>query len=166
MKGEFLSSLIKWCYASFYGSGITYNEPFYIPQIGALWFLLALFWSSIFLKKILDYDKDVRFLIVALLHDFYTNKDLEGNSSVKKLGLHPSYALQNILQYYELNEVQQDIIETHMFPCNIKIPKYKESWLVSGVDKIVGTYEMLRFKISLYAGMYSIFLFELIRIPR
>ncbi|MGN1337712.1 MAG: acyltransferase family protein [Candidatus Coprovivens sp.] len=70
MKGEFLSSLIKWCYASFYGSGITYNEPFYIPQIGALWFLLALFWSSIFLKKILDYNKDVRFLIVAFIFLF------------------------------------------------------------------------------------------------
>ena len=102
----------------------------------------------------------------ALLHDFYTDKDLEGNSSTKKLSIHPNVALENALKYYDLDPIGQDIIKTHMFPCNLDIPKYKESWLVSGVDKAVGTYEMLRFKASLYAGIYLLFLFELIKLPR
>lgn len=102
----------------------------------------------------------------ALLHDFYTNEDFNNSNSIKKLGEHPNIALENSLKYYELNDVQQDIIKSHMFPCTKQIPKYKESWLVSGVDKVVGTYEMLRYKVSLYLGIYLLFLFEVIRLPR
>ncbi len=102
----------------------------------------------------------------ALLHDFYVDKDLASEHSYEKLGEHPDVALQNSLKYFELDEVQQDIIKSHMFPCTNVIPKYKESWLVSAVDKTVSTYEMLRFKASLYAGIYLLFLFEVIRLPR
>ena len=102
----------------------------------------------------------------ALLHDFYINKDLKDENGVQKLHNHPDKALENSLKYYDLNNVQQDIIKSHMFPCNLNVPKYKESWLVSGIDKIVGTYEILRFKTSLYIGIYILFLFEVIRLPR
>ena len=101
----------------------------------------------------------------ALLHDFYVNDDLTG-SGAKRLGTHPEAALENSLKYYELDNIQKDIIKSHMFPCNLTIPKYKESWLVSTVDKVVGTYEMLRFKTSLYSGIFLLFLFELITISR
>ena len=101
----------------------------------------------------------------ALLHDFYVNNDLTG-SGPKRLGTHPAAALTNSLKYYELDNIQQDIIKSHMFPCNMTIPKYKESWLVSSIDKIVGTYEMLRFKTALYAGISLLFLFEMIKISR
>lgn len=101
----------------------------------------------------------------ALLHDFYEDKDLIG-SSVSRLGNHPEIALENSVNYYKLDTIQKDIIKSHMFPCTHTIPKYKESWLVSMVDKIVGTYEMLRFKAPLYTGVYAIFLFELIKLPR
>lgn len=102
----------------------------------------------------------------ALLHDFYVNNDLVSESGTSKLGEHPDVALVNSLKYFELNDIQKDIIKTHMFPCNFNVPKYKESWLVSGIDKAVSTYEMFRFKSPLYAGIYALFLFELIRIPR
>lgn len=102
----------------------------------------------------------------ALLHDFYVDKDLVSDKSYQKLGEHPNVALENSLKYFELDEVQQDIIKSHMFPCTKELPKYKESWLVSAVDKTVSTYEMLRFKSSLYLGVYTLFLFELIKIPR
>ena len=101
----------------------------------------------------------------ALLHDFYLNKDLEGQSSPRKLQTHPEKALENSLKYYKLNKIQQDIIKTHMFPCNLNVPKYKESWLVTTIDKIVGAYEILRYKPALYIGIYMIFFFELIKIP-
>lgn len=91
-------------------------------------------------KKIIDTTQ------AALLHDFYEDKDLEGNS-VKRLGIHPQIALKNSLEYFYLTENQKNIIETHMFPCNLNIPKYKESWLVSLIDKTVSSYEIARFKL-------------------
>ena len=102
----------------------------------------------------------------ALLHDFYVNDDLVSNNGASKLGEHPTVALENSKKYFELTDIQSDIIKTHMFPCNSNIPKYKESWLVSGVDKAVSTYEMLRFKSPLYLGIYALFLFEIIKLPR
>ena len=101
----------------------------------------------------------------ALLHDFYVNEDLTGNGP-QRLGRHPEVALENSLKHYDLNKIQQDIIKTHMFPCNTALPKYKESWLVSMVDKIVSTYEMLRFNSALYLVIYFLFVFELITISR
>ena len=56
-------------------------------------------------------------------------------------------ALNNSLNYYNLNDMQKDIIVNHMFPVTKTLPKYKESYLVSSVDKVVSLYEMLRYKI-------------------
>ncbi len=96
----------------------------------------------------------------ALLHDFYTDEELEGVSSPRKLRRHPSLALENSLNNFELNEVQKDIIVNHMFPVTLSIPKHKESFLVSLIDKGVGVYEMLRFKAPLYASIYTFFLLQ------
>lgn len=42
------AAMKEWILASLYGSGT--NTPFDITPIGAIWFLLASFWGSIFLK--------------------------------------------------------------------------------------------------------------------
>lgn len=102
----------------------------------------------------------------ALLHDFYVDTDLKSPKNYQKLGEHPNVALENSEKYFELDDMQADIIKSHMFPCTLVIPKYKESWLVSLIDKTVGTYEMIRFKLSLYIGIYLLFLFEIIRIQK
>lgn len=61
---------MDWVFASLYGSGDTYKEPFYIKQIGALWFLLATFWGTLFLRLILNLGKNGRILAVLLLFCF------------------------------------------------------------------------------------------------
>ena len=84
-----------------------------------------------------------------LLHDFFYSKE-KRTMKEKFLStfIHPKWALKNSLNYFELNEVEQDIIKSHMFPINISLPKYKESILVSIVDKLVATYEFsLKFKL-------------------
>ena len=53
-----------------------------------------------------------------------------------------------------------------MFPCTLIIPESKEAFLVSLIDKGVSTFEMLRFKAPLYASIYLLFMFELIKISR
>jgi len=102
----------------------------------------------------------------ALLHDFYTNKDLDTKDSKKALVEHPKVALINSKKYFNINELQEDIIVHHMFPCTLKLPESKEAFLVSVVDKGVGTYEMLRFKLPLYAHIMILFFFNLITVPR
>lgn len=65
--GDFASAFIRWCYASIYGAGDSYMEPFYIPAIGALWFLLAIFWGSCFLRISLNFSKYLRISFILLL---------------------------------------------------------------------------------------------------
>ena len=102
----------------------------------------------------------------ALLHDFYINEDLTVVGGPKALKEHPEVALRNTKKYFETTPMQEDIIVHHMFPCNLKLPETKEAFLVSLVDKGVSTFEMLRFKAPLYASIYLLFLFELIKISR
>ncbi len=52
-------------YASLYGAGDSYTSPFYIPAIGAIWFLWATFWGSCFMRVSLNFDKYVRLAFVA-----------------------------------------------------------------------------------------------------
>lgn len=79
-----------------------------------------------------------------LLHDFY----LDGNerNQLKKFTdtfTHPNKALITANSIFNLNNLEQNIIISHMFPIYLKIPKYKESILVNTVDKIIGFKEML-----------------------
>lgn len=60
-------AIVDWTYASIYGAGDTYTDPFYIKAIGAIWFLWATFWGSIFLRSILNLKKGTRILMVLLL---------------------------------------------------------------------------------------------------
>jgi uncharacterized protein len=77
-----------------------------------------------------------------LLHDFFIGEDLDGVRKKLSMFFHPYKSLDNSNNYFDLTEMEKDIIITHMFPTlPHKVPRYLESWLVSGVDKIVATYE-------------------------
>lgn len=80
-----------------------------------------------------------------LLHDFFLDGD-ERNNKRKFLDTftHPKKALETAQNNFELNEIEKNIIISHMFPIYISIPKYKESILVNLVDKIVGFKEMAK----------------------
>ena len=82
----------------------------------------------------------------ALLHDFYLydwhNLPKEKHFFKQHGFVHAKVAKENALKYFELNEVEVDIIEKHMWPLNItKMPMYRESVLVTLVDKYVSTNE-------------------------
>lgn len=76
-----------------------------------------------------------------LLHDFFMNSYKRCDR--KKLLIdHPKYALYNAKKHFKLNKKEKDIIKSHMFPVNIKeIPKYKESYIITFVDKLACIYE-------------------------
>lgn len=79
-----------------------------------------------------------------LLHDLFHYE-----CSVKKFGpfkhaaLHPKLALRNAKRICDINYLEEDIILKHMWLANIKFPRYKESYLVSTVDKFCAVYEAM-----------------------
>ena len=70
----------------------------------------------------------------ALIHDFF-NDEVKDENGYKRLVDHPKHALINAMRYFELTDLQKDIIAKHMFPVTLTPPKYKESVLVSLIDK-------------------------------
>lgn len=95
-----------------------------------------------------------------LLHDFFMSyEDRTKKERFLSTFTHPKYALINASNSFDLNNKEKDIIRTHMFPINLAIPKYAESWLVSLVDKIIGFYEFsISYKYQLsYATNYLYF---------
>jgi len=112
---------------------------------------------SKFLK--LDYVSATR---AALLHDYYTSEDLKDISEPKKLKEHPYVACINALSDFNLNEKESNAIKSHMFPLGKEIPKYKESWILTGVDKGVATYEMTKFKLTTALTVYTLFITNMI----
>ena len=79
--------------------------------------------------------------IGAILHDFYFKPWQEDNTKKKFRELHgfvhARQALYNARKYFPhlINPMVEDIILRHMFPLNIIPPKYKESWVVTMMDK-------------------------------
>lgn len=80
--------------------------------------------------------------IGGLLHDFFENSN---DPTLKERFFatfnHPSIAVSNAVNRFNVNELETDIIGSHMFPINKKIPMHKESWIVNLYDKRVGLTE-------------------------
>lgn len=93
-------------------------------------------------KAGLDWEATIR---GALLHDFYLYKfDKRFRlrlplDALNHAVMHPVRALENASRHFELNELERDIIVRHMFP--VRIPRFKESWIVSMVDKHLAVQE-------------------------
>lgn len=102
----------------------------------------------------------------ALLHDFYFNYQLEENGDVKNLVEHPNMALLNASKYYELSDLQKNMIASHMFPLSKVLPKYKESICITIVDKVVALYEQQRYKVGMKLGVYLLFLFNMLTLHK
>lgn len=105
----------------------------------------------------LDWESTIR---GALLHDFFLYK------FQKYLGIklpidvfkhvkdHPIMALENAEKYFDLNKKERDIIKNHMFP--MRVPKCRESWIVSFVDKYVAIYEYSRNFYKIFTKRYIV----------
>lgn len=80
-----------------------------------------------------------------LLHDLFL---YDWHVSKPEKGLHgfthPLEALRNANKYFDLNDIEKDIIEKHMWPLTLKLPKYKEALIVSFVDKYCAFMETLK----------------------
>ena len=114
----------------------------------------------------------------ALLHDFFFGgrKDKVENSYLN----HPKTAVENAKKYFEINEIEENAIRTHMFhhvlikkifpfinrseKAKIKDnkPKSKEGWIVCIADLLVSIVECQRFEFSYIANLSYLIIFNLI----
>lgn len=115
-----------------------------------------------------------------LLHDFFfgTRLEKEENSYLK----HPLTSSKNAKEYFEVNENEVNIIESHMYHHalvkslnpfakteeleyleNYK-PKNKESVIVCISDLLVSIYEVGTYKIRYNSCLYILFLFNIMRL--
>lgn len=102
----------------------------------------------------------------ALLHDFYFNYQLEEMKEAKKFYEHAYFAKENASIFFDLNDMQKNMIESHMFPCGKTLPKYKESVCLTIVDKLVSLYELPRYKMSLKISLYLLFIINMINLQK
>ena len=95
------------------------------------------YFTFIACKKLkLDYISATR---AAMLHDLFLYDWRKKYRNIELPGLHafvhPQIALKNASKLFELNEMEQDIIAKHMWPVTFALPKYKESYIVTVMDK-------------------------------
>lgn len=91
----------------------------------------------------LDYSSAAR---GGLLHDFFlydwhTGKPYKGLHGF----IHPYIALQNANKYFNLNDREKDIIHKHMWPLTIRLPRYRETFVVLLADKYCASIEIVKF---------------------
>ncbi len=80
----------------------------------------------------------------ALLHDYFLYDWHEKDDSHRLHGFtHPRTALNNALQDWDLDEVEQNVILRHMFPLTPVPPACTEAWLVCLADKMCAVQEMV-----------------------
>ena len=117
------------------------------------------YYSYVLAKKIgLDYRETAR---GGLLHDFFYSPDeRDRKEKLVSTFVHSKRAVATAQENFDLSDKEIDMIRAHMFPVNIAIPKYMESWIVNLVDKVialgeVGTYVKNRMS---YAYNFAIIL--------
>lgn len=112
----------------------------------------------------LDYKEVAR---AGLLHDFFlSEEDRTFKDKFVSTFTHPRYAVEMSKKHFDLSEKEIDIIKSHMFPIYTSVPKYAESWVVSLVDKTIGSYEFLtkfRYKFSYAMNIFVLFLINNIK---
>ena len=84
----------------------------------------------------LDYVSATR---AAMLHDLFLYDWRKKYRKMELPGLHafvhPKIALKNASELFSLNPIEQDVIAKHMWPVTFSFPKYKESYIVTIMDK-------------------------------
>lgn len=114
----------------------------------------------------LDYESVAR---AGLLHDFFLSSkdDVKYFDRLKLIVNHPKLALENAREYFDLNEMEEDIILTHMFPVSPFVPKYFESFVVDIVDDVVAICERgysIRRKLSYAMTFLLLIIFNFIKL--
>lgn len=98
----------------------------------------------------------------ALLHDYFNTSEYRGTKGLKTASVHPILALNNANRDFKLNDKEQNIIVSHMFPMGDNIPNCKEAWIVTTADKICALGECTIHKPKELLTLYFLFFINII----
>lgn len=93
----------------------------------------------------LDYRAAAR---AGMLHDlfYYDRKEYNSRKTKGQIShseMHSIIAAENAAKLIDMSEMERDIIEKHMWPLTHKMPRYKESFIISFVDKYCAVLEFV-----------------------
>ena len=112
----------------------------------------------------LDYEQTA---VGGLLHDFFLSpEDRTQKDRLVSVFTHPKQAVDMAKSQFDLTTKEIDMIRSHMFPINLSVPKYAESWIVSMVDKCVATNEFaikFRFRLKYAYNLFLLFAISFIK---
>lgn len=102
------------------------------------------YYSYLICKKFnLDYVAAARsgMLHDLFLYDWRTKNDRTGLHAFT----HPKTALNNAKSQFNISKKEEDIILKHMWPVTLKLPKYRESYVITLVDKFCAIKESFNY---------------------
>jgi len=99
----------------------------------------------------------------AFLHDFFLNEEVDKSNFKKYLEIHPSIALKNAKENFNINNIEKDIIFKHMYPISKNVPTYRETLVVSICDKLASVYEFFRFQLKMSATVTALFIINIMK---
>lgn len=90
-----------------------------------------------------DYQSAAR---AGMLHDLflYDWRTRENGRKGLHAFTHPRTSFENASSLFVLNEKESDIILKHMWPVTLRLPRYKESYVITFVDKYCALQESFR----------------------
>ncbi len=77
-----------------------------------------------------------------LMHDMFYY-DRKASNIKSHSSCHPAIAAHNAKTEFGTNSLEDDIISKHMWPATLKLPKYRESYVIVVVDKYCAVLEYL-----------------------
>lgn len=82
----------------------------------------------------------------AMLHDlFLYDWRIKGDRKGLHAYTHGKASLENASKLFNLNDIEKDMILNHMWPVTVRIPKAKETFLLTAVDKYCAIAEMIEY---------------------
>ena len=78
----------------------------------------------------------------AMLHDLFLYDYRDVKYDEWHPAAHPKNALVNSMQVTDITPLMEDAIVKHMWPMTLKFPAYKESWVITSMDKYCATLEV------------------------
>ena len=93
------------------------------------------------------YHNEKALAVACMFHDYYLYDIKDEHLGPWHHGTrHASIAIRNAEKVYPLNNLEKEIIRSHMWPLNItQIPASREAWLVCLADKVCAVEEMFPF---------------------
>lgn len=80
-----------------------------------------------------------------LLHDLYLYNSHDSSAHPGSQCLdHPEFALRNAEALTHLSDKERNIIQAHMWPLAVHLPRSREAWAVSLADKVCAVLEVSR----------------------